>query len=723
MVLVRHILLSALLLVSLGAAGQYQSAPVWAFGSHAGLDFNSGSPVPITTGIHTHSTSASTQCDASGNILFYANGFNIWDRAGNPMPNGANPVWPGPYISGWNMNALIVPHPVDVNKYFVFQTFPSKGDAPWGPYFTGQLTYSVVDMTLNGGMGDVVSGQAHIQLDKNTGHYMTIVPGNHCNYWLIVQNGTGGIYVFHTYEIDGTGVHAAPVVSSFTTVPSLFPSGSGIKSVGNRAGSYVYSYKRDKLIAAYESADITAYDFDRTSGKVSNPKPLTWAYPAVAPINSATLPAICLSEDESQLYVLGQATSTNGYELRQFPLSGTGAAFAAGTPVVLASAMGLPFIVAQENTGFAWLQGAMQRGPDDKIYIAYTLGQNFLGRIEQPNLAGTACNYVPLALNLAPNTYTTSGLPGHMYVRKTPTYTQGMVLDTAVCFTNPVVLQAPDKNYAYYQWHDGTAGPQYGATQNGTYILTSGNGDCTVRNDTFKVTLVNYTVSLGPDEHTCEVVSLFPQTNAPPPITYQWNTGSTSPGLTVKEPGMYVITVSSSGCSKSDTINIISEPLTLNLPDDTTICSHTSIRLTVDLAADSYLWQDGSKLAYLDASHEGVYYVKVVKDLCTGYDTTHVHEVDCSDCKPRIPSAFSPNGDGLNDIFRVMLRGYCKVEGFTIRIYNRYGEQVFSSVTPQDGWDGRYKGSLCDMGTYMYRVEYSAGGRKYEGKGDVVLIW
>lgn len=718
----RQLLICIMLLSGLSASAQYQSAPVWVFGKHAGLDFNSGSPVPITTAIHTHSTSASTQCDASGNILFYANGYNIWDRAGNPMPNGANPIWTGAYNSSWNMNALIVPHPTDMNKYFVFQTFPSNGNAPWGPYFTGQLTYSVVDMTLNGGMGDVVSGQAHIQLDRNTGHYMTIVPGDHCNYWLIVQNGTGGVYIFHTYEIDATGVHTAPVVSSFVTVPSLFPSGSGVKSVGNRAGSYVYSYTRDKLIAAYESADITAYDFDRSSGKVSNPTPLTWAYPAVAPINSAVMPAICLSADESQLYVLGQATSTDGYELRQFPLSGTGPAFAAGTPVLLASAMGLPFIGAVGHDGVVWLQGAMQRGPDDKVYIAYTLGQEFLGRIEQPNLAGTACNYVPLALNLAPNTYTTSGLPGPMYVRKTPTYKPGVTLDTSVCFTTPMTLQAPDKNYTYYYWHNGASGPTYDATQSGTYILTSGNGDCALRSDTFNVNLVNYNVSLGPDEQTCQVLSLFPQTNAPAPVTYQWNTGSTNPALNVTQPGTYIITVSAAGCAKSDTINITPEPLTVSLPDDTTMCTHSSIRLSVDLDADSYLWQDGSKLAYYDAKGAGVYTVKVVRGLCTAYDTARVREVDCSDCRPGIPSAFSPNGDGLNDKFRLLFRAQCKVDGYTIRVYNRYGEQVFSSVNAQEGWDGRYKGALCDVGTYMYRVEYNANGESYSEKGDVALV-
>src|SRR5690606_31653615 len=180
-------------------------------------------------------TVPSNQYTAARNIMFYANGLKIWNANGDVMPGSTNPLWPVNYTSGWNLNAMIVPDANDTNRYFVFSTFPSKGELPYGAYFVGQLTYSVVDMTLNNGLGDVVAGQSHIILDTNCGHYMTIVPGEPCKYWVVVQAGNGRKldYSFKCYEVDASGVNKNPVTSTFLTVPGLSPNGNG-QGVGIR---------------------------------------------------------------------------------------------------------------------------------------------------------------------------------------------------------------------------------------------------------------------------------------------------------------------------------------------------------------------------------------------------------------------------------------------------------------------------------------------------------
>ncbi|GBL35166.1 hypothetical protein EMGBS15_07610 [Filimonas sp.] len=73
-------------------------------------------------------------------------------------------------------------------------------------------------------------------------------------------------------------------------------------------------------------------------------------------------------------------------------------------------------------------------------------------------------------------------------------------------------------------------------------------------------------------------------------------------------------------------------------------------------------------------------------------------------CLVTLPNAFSPNGDGKNDIFRLIKYGYITL--VTFEIYNRWGNQVFSSLAEGTGWDGKYLGEECDLGTYYYLLRY-----------------
>jgi gliding motility-associated-like protein len=86
-----------------------------------------------------------------------------------------------------------------------------------------------------------------------------------------------------------------------------------------------------------------------------------------------------------------------------------------------------------------------------------------------------------------------------------------------------------------------------------------------------------------------------------------------------------------------------------------------------------------------------------------------------------IPSIFSPNGDGLNDVFRIGAKGYIILHEF--RVYNRFGQEVFAASNITDGWDGRFNGEPCDTETYFYMAKYvfPSSGKVREVKGQVVL--
>jgi gliding motility-associated-like protein len=68
-----------------------------------------------------------------------------------------------------------------------------------------------------------------------------------------------------------------------------------------------------------------------------------------------------------------------------------------------------------------------------------------------------------------------------------------------------------------------------------------------------------------------------------------------------------------------------------------------------------------------------------------------------------IPSSFSPNGDGLNDMFRPTLINY---QDYTMTIFNRWGEAIFESDKPENGWDGTYQGKVVQNGVYLYNIRF-----------------
>jgi gliding motility-associated-like protein len=94
-------------------------------------------------------------------------------------------------------------------------------------------------------------------------------------------------------------------------------------------------------------------------------------------------------------------------------------------------------------------------------------------------------------------------------------------------------------------------------------------------------------------------------------------------------------------------------------------------------------------------------------------------------CTISLPNAFTPNGDGKNDVFRP-IRDYKTNSGYhryhTFRVANRWGQVVFESANNKVEWDGNYNGVPQDMGVYFYYLKYDCGGKTMEQSGDVTLV-
>jgi gliding motility-associated-like protein len=143
--------------------------------------------------------------------------------------------------------------------------------------------------------------------------------------------------------------------------------------------------------------------------------------------------------------------------------------------------------------------------------------------------------------------------------------------------------------------------------------------------------------------------------------------------------------------------------------------------------ATDYVWDDGSVGAVYLPTQTGVYEVSFT-DVGTGCRITQEIEVvieDCEDlCEVVIPTAFSPDNNGVNDLYRVINACDDDMTYFEFRIYNRWGELVYFTDNPNEGWDGIYQGDKAPLAVYIYHVEYKkVNSDKIKSlKGNVTLI-
>jgi gliding motility-associated-like protein len=116
--------------------------------------------------------------------------------------------------------------------------------------------------------------------------------------------------------------------------------------------------------------------------------------------------------------------------------------------------------------------------------------------------------------------------------------------------------------------------------------------------------------------------------------------------------------------------------------------------------------------------------ISLFEDYCEAYRLNFQLETKLCFCPLFIPTAFSPNGDGKNEVFGAI--GDCDLSRFNIQIFNRWGEVAFESSEINEHWDGNHNGSLSPTGTYFYRIvyEWSDLNRSYneEQTGTVNLL-
>ncbi|MBV7268507.1 T9SS type B sorting domain-containing protein [Winogradskyella luteola] len=468
-----------LLLLSVLAFAQNE-ASYWYFGQNAGLRFNTttGTVTAITNGQINTLEGCTSISDENGTLQFYTDGRTVWNRNHQIMANGnyfGNTGLLGDPSS--TSSGLIVPKPEDPTQYYIFtvdephhnnaSVFPNQftggydsgGAVPGSDDgFNNGFNYSLVDMTLNGGLGDVVDTEKNVPLitydTTNTleasykcSEKITAVRAEDCSaFWVITHFGDS----FYSFKIDVTGVDINPVIS--TVGPYIPIEGYRRNSLGYIKASpdasrlLVAHFGESNVTAGDAGGGVYLYDFDNDTGIVSNNVELYSAQ------NNDSPYGVEFSAENRKAYAtVGTGASGNGAsQVLQWDLE------SADIPNSLQ-------IVHSSNSISA---GALQLGVDRRIYRAQfsfngnTTISRYIGVINNPEADGAAANYDEQGVLLDVNGFNQNtgriGLPPFiqsLFNSQTDIIRNGIsTTELALCVGDDYTLQADDITGADYIW-------------------------------------------------------------------------------------------------------------------------------------------------------------------------------------------------------------------------------------------------------------------------------
>ncbi|MGZ3859608.1 MAG: T9SS type B sorting domain-containing protein [Flavisolibacter sp.] len=295
--------------------------------------------------------------------------------------------------------------------------------------------------------------------------------------------------------------------------------------------------------------------------------------------------------------------------------------------------------------------------------------------------------------------------------------------DTSFCRGDSVVFYAAT-GFNTYLWSNGVTSAQITAKTAGSYSVTGIDNNGCKSYDTIRVLTVfpNPAVILDHDPSLC--YGSTRTLDAGNFSSYVWSDGSTSRKISVDGIGSYTVEVTdNNGCKGRDTSRITTLlPLPSNfLPADTLLCSYDKLRLTSQNTYKSYQWSTGAASSSVTITQPGVYWLEVNDNNdCKGRDSIMIEPKDCMK-GIYVPTAFSPNKDGRNDVFRPLLFG--NVTKYQFTVYNRWGQVVFQTTELNKAWDGNFGGKLQEANVFVWVCVYQFEGEQIKtARGSVMLV-
>ncbi len=598
----------------------------WYFGNQAALSFSTNPPTILNNSALMANKSCASIADTAGNLLFYTNGFDIWNKQHQLMANGAALI-PGIVNANGTQSSIILKNPSNSTTYYLFAT-----NAINNIY---SLYYSIIDMSMAAGLGSVTVRSYTLA----TGMTEKLTATKHCNgidSWVLahVYNSDN----FLAFQLSASGVNTIAIVSSVGTIHTYTPIPG---SSANAQGCMKLSPLGQKLaVVKYAPGGLELFDFNNATGVVSNPLMLAMTYS----LGYAQGYGCEFSPDETKVYASGGPTGA----LYQWDLC-------AGSPTAIAASL-------------TWLSPTiniykynLQLAPNGKIYVARNLpspAQNQLGVINNPNDAGLSCNYVDLGQSVGTAT-STQGLPNFSseQFRLKPsnyTYTYSPLLSCAtVSFSapapiamNPLACTAPSYSVLNQSWNFGDAAssaanistlnnPMHVFTNAGTYkvkLLLYYNCHCDTLSQMITVTKAEPNIGLNGKLNICAGQSTT--LTGTGGISYQWSNVSGTSASVVVTPSIsstYTLTAYASGTPcpavKIYTVNVSTCLGIINNTDELEIKiypnpAHSFLNVETEQAIGLKIYNETGQLVYetdsligekkldISALKSGIYVIK-----------------------------------------------------------------------------------------------------------------
>ncbi|MBR9923299.1 MAG: gliding motility-associated C-terminal domain-containing protein [Bacteroidetes bacterium] len=679
---------------------------IWYFGDRNGIDFNNGGPMPLFDSEMQTFEAAATICDAEGNLLFYSNG-------GGRDPNLPSGVTPGlifnrdhqiMYDMGFTegggysarQGALIVPKPEAPGQYYLFTMeeleFDQAGDVPSQPQGRG-LSYFEIDMSLNAGLGGVTIADERVHVPLYEGLSGTI-HANGTNYWIVVADlgypdNVGSINQFGVLEVTPDGV--GDLV--WTDVGSFYLLNPQTEISPN--GKYMLSTRK-------------LFQFDNATGEITdlNLQFDTDGVPA----------AYGFSPNSRYVYYVMPNYTDVQLDIYRYDLE---AADIIGSKEFIASRPG------------TFQAGQMQIGPDGNLYFSEFSGSPFMSvinRIRCPNTEEPtfeadlfSFSFTDFALYFSLGNYT-----DHVF-RSEQDFTLNICpADTISICDGSAELSAMVEDGTYL-WSTGEITSSITVDQPGTYTLEAENFCGEAFDTVVVITPEAEGIQIDGDSLLCDGASTTLSVVNPDFYeSFSWSTGETTEQIEVSEAG----TISLSGTdicgNQSETSLEILEstsPVINEILPSGEACTGESVDLIVDFndVPVTYLWSDASFGESLEVMEDGIYSVEI-SNVCGSASAEIELTFALCDCSYELPTGFSPNQDGLNDGFGLVVP--CELlESWDLSIYNRWGKEVFRSQDPNNLWNGLVDGEPQPEDVYVWYLTYKEADKEAELiSGEVVLL-
>lgn len=542
------------------------------------MDFNQANPNPviIPSSINSYGEANASVCNEQGQLLFYTNGSQVWDRNNNLMPNGNglinDPLLPplsglpsDDYVSSSSQGTIIIPWPEQEGKYYVF----SMTAFETGQHI-GRLYYSVIDMNLNAGMGDVDPTAKGILVGTGFTEHMRGVVGDRCNVWLLVIDNAQ--QKLKAYSISSNGIDTNTPVTS-----SLLP-----LNYYSKIGQMDVSPDRTKLAIA--RAGVCLYDFDPATGTAIGKIELL--YMANIAYN------VCFSAGSSKLYTSYIPFFGQALVCYQFDLDA-------------------PDSLAIVNSRYTMPQAVTvyKRAPDGKIYSNGTVNSYAAkGVVHHPDLPGSACQFE--MLELAGSCGNNGGFPGFPNVVPVIPHDTFYIQQelSAGCFASNTVITALDDSTGWdYLWNTGDLGASLEVSEPGTYWVSYRTPPCNFHTDTFQVGFPNGVLPMIHVDTACIGVSnggAYASTYPDDTVhyTYTWlsstDTLSVTDSLLSVPSGNYTVLIHTAHCDTSLNFSVPVVDYRVNFTlSDTLLCQGGILHFqnTSDTHFDELVWYFGDE--------------------------------------------------------------------------------------------------------------------------------